>query len=463
MLVRMGLYVTVGFWMFGVPVFSKDTGDIALLQTQIALLQHQNKMLQQRLDAVESKLTPALPTQPMETIIADGEKTPPKTPATPWISNVTSDGSTLTLNGQVNRALWFADNGRRSELKHLDNNESSTRLTFKADRPLNPETKLGTIIEGELGGNNTSNTDIGQQPTTTTLVARKLEGFVQTKWGELWFGQGETAAHRSADVDLSGTTVISEGAEFQAMTGGVRFIRGSFSENSNAAADRDHAIGDAYSDILGSSRKNRVRYITPAYHGLTASVSHATRDYSDVSIRYDGSLGGTQIAAAAGYANNPFNGKAQDAAKLGRRDYAGSFSALFPMGISIGGAMGGRHFDGPHRKEGTMWATRLGYQRGFFSFGKSALSLAYGQGRSLFDSTPGRNAAAYAEDNSEKINLMGAYFVQNIDPLWTEFYLGYQHHTLTRDRRDSVTGAALFPGYDFKDIHVAMCGARIRF
>jgi hypothetical protein len=47
--------------------------------------------------------------------------------------------------------------------------------------------------------------------------------------------------------------------------------------------------------------------------------------------------------------------------------------------------------------------------------------------------------------------MVGAYAVQNLEPVATEFYAGYRHFDLSRD------------GADFDPINAVLSGARVKF
>lgn len=391
--------------------------------------------------------------------------------AAPSVGRSISNKLKLTLGGQVNRAAAYYSSGRRSEFKHLDNNASSTRLTFTASGPLKKDIKVGSVIEGELTTNNTKNSDIGSAPTTTTLSERKLEAYVtHAKLGEVWMGQGDTAAHRISDTDLSGTGAISEGAEFQSFAGGVKFVKGSTDEPQNGSQrDRDRTVANTYTEIFGSSRKNRLKYVTPNYKGFTAQASHAMRDYSDVALKYAGEINRVKVAAAVGYASSPFNSNAsgvgQSSSKFGRKDYGGGASILLPTGISVGGSYAIRNYAIKHRNNGSAWSTKLGYQTDIIDSGKTHMAVAYGEGKALFESTLPANkpvtSSTFLEDNSEKIKNIGVYIVQAINAIGTEVYAGYQTHSLKRNAYDA-DGKAL-ADYNFKRIHATMMGVRVKF
>ena len=72
-------------------------------------------------------------------------------------AEVSSGGDvSLTLSGQVNRALLWADDGANSRVFHVDNDNSSTRFRLVGNGSLN------------------QNVDVGAQITHAVIVSREL-------------------------------------------------------------------------------------------------------------------------------------------------------------------------------------------------------------------------------------------------------------------------------------------------
>lgn len=445
---------------------SKARADSGDLEKKLDRLLEENERLRQRMDALQREVTLMKSTNAPQ----GNDKPTALLPKPLSVERAEAKHPlSLKLSGQVNRAVAFYNSGRRSEIKHLDQNSRSTRLKFHAEKETGQKVSMGSVIEVELSDNNTRNTDIGERATATRFRERKLEAYAKTDYGQLWVGQGETASNRAMDVDLSGTDSVSDGGQLDSFAGGVRFVRGSRPEASGE--DRDRSIAEVHSEILGSSRKNRLMYVTPSYKGMFLQVSHATRDFSDIALRYAGKYRDIKIAMALGYAHSPFDasgssGGGQSARKIGRRDYGGSLSVLFPSGWSVGAGIAQRAYAIGHRRKGTSWFGKLGYAASWFSLGKSSLAVTYGQAKALFDSerpdAGGLTSNTFLEDNSQKIDIVGLYWVQAIDAFSSDIYVGYQWHRLQRLARRASDGAALTP-YNFKPIHALLMGMRVKF
>lgn len=404
-----------------------------------------------------------------------------------------NDKVSLKISGQVNRAVANYDNGQNSQLKHVDNDTSSTRVTFAGDVKLNEVFKAGAVIEGELVSDSSKRVSIGTQDedrSTSFFAKRKMEVFFTNRdLGTLSLGHGETAAHNVSNMDLSGTTAFAEGAKFESIAGGVPFFNNT-TGGIDTAPGFTTPIGTtnasnvaSFWNDLGARRFDRVRYDTPSYYGITLSASHATRDQAEFAARYAGEFNKVQLVAAAGYVKNPLNtapaGGASvptnTPANVSRDQYGISAAFLLPIGISLGGGYTGVKFNQAGRDDGKMWHAKLGYQHDFFTYGKTCLALAYGHGKAMrfASNVIGGTVAANAANsltqarmqNSEKMQIWGAYLVQNVDKIATELYAGYQVHSLDRQTFTTVgaVGGVAGGSQDIKNVSAVMAGARIKF
>ena len=140
------------------------------------------------------------------------------------------------ISGQVNRAILGGDNGNNSDVKFVDNDNSSTRFRFTGSNEFDENWKVGIVWENQMESNSSSDDslnddgegviDIGSNDDTTdvTFTERKMEFYVEhKKFGKLTLGQGDTASNGTAEVDLSGTDVVNYSAVAD-MAGAVVWI-----------------------------------------------------------------------------------------------------------------------------------------------------------------------------------------------------------------------------------------------
>ncbi|MEJ6401435.1 porin [Yoonia sp. 2307UL14-13] len=339
-------------------------------------------------------------------------------------------GLSLKLSGQVNRGVLFADDGTDTNTFFVDNDNSSTRFRLTGEAPINDDWRAGFNIEIQAESNSTA--DVNQNdpnPSSENFLSeRKLEGYIEgNSFGRLTFGQGDTASNNTSEVDLSGTAVVGySGVEDAA--GGVLF------RNADGTLS-DTSVGAAFTNLDGLSRRDRVRYDTPSFGGLSfaASVGADSEDadetFYDIAANYKGRFGSLQVAGAVAYAN-------QTVADAEQEIVNGSFSALHDSGFSLTLAGGVQETEGVS-DDVTFGYVKAGYQADWTSLGTTALAVDYAVNEHVLG----------LDDESTSYGLLA---VQNIDAVGTELYAGLRNY--------EVDGAG-----DLDDVTVLLAGARFKF
>ncbi len=435
-------------------------------------------------------------------------KTEKNTPQ-PKLLSTSNDNVKVTLSGWINRAAAYYDNGFNSELKHVDVNAQSSRTTLNGEGKFNDHYKAGFTLQLEYISDSSKFVDIGNGDGSSrfgsqafSINKRIIEAYMDTWLGRLAFGQGELATNKLVDLDLSGTNMVSEGIELESLAGGIRFAtsRGGYTTPAGASANiRFLRVQDAYNEILGVKRFNRVRYDTPKWYGFVLSATHGVRDRSDFALKYAGEFNKTKLVAGIGWFHDPFPGintfaSPQDGGAVSATTYlksvdqfGGSFSTLFPIGISVGAGYAfqkykeGIGYEG--RKNGHTWGLKLGYQHTYFNAGQTAFAVTYGESYRVMANAPAAGATTaaqrYGGDNSAKAKIWGAYLVQNIDKWGAEVYLAWQTHKLSIRSGMTTTAVAGTNNYNvtvntlesaaatsnmaFKSINTIAVGTRIKF
>ncbi|WP_342078510.1 porin [Yoonia sp. SS1-5] len=339
-------------------------------------------------------------------------------------------GINLKLSGQVNRGVLFVDDGTDNSTLFVDNDNSSTRFRLTGDADINEDWRAGFNIEIQAESNSTANvSQTDPNPSSSDFLSeRKLEAYIESdSFGRLTFGQGDTASNNTSEVDLSGTTVVGySGVEDTA--GGVQF-------RDSDGAFIGTTVGDAFTNLDGLSRRDRLRYDTPSFGGLTLSASvgadaeDADETFYDVAAAYKGDFGGVQVAGALAYAAQTVGGADQEIIN-------GSFSALHDSGFSLTLAGGNQETDGV-ADDVTFGYVKAGYQADFTSLGKTAFAVDYAVNENVLG----------LDDESTSYGVLA---VQNIDSVGTELYAGIRNY--------EVEGIG-----DVEDVTVILAGARVRF
>ena len=335
------------------------------------------------------------------------------------------------ISGQVNRAILAGDNGNNSDVKFVDNDNSSTRFRFTGSNEFDENWKVGIVWENQMESNSSSDDslnddgegviDIGSNDDTTdvTFTERKMEFYVEhKKFGKLTLGQGDTASNGTAEVDLSGTDVVNYSAVAD-MAGGFFFRTGD-----DVVVE---SIADSFSNYDGLSRRDRIRYDTPRFYGFGLSGSYLNGQSWDVALRHSHEWQNFgKLAGAFGYV--PGNNK-----RFPWRQFSASISFLHNSGLNLTLSHGNRDFDVSGRNDGKNYYGKLGYK-----FGKWATSVEY----------------THSEDVAEEGDEAKAFGAAVVWNTWEsiQFYGSYRWHDLSRDDVSNI-----------KSLHAVMIGGRVKF
>jgi hypothetical protein len=340
------------------------------------------------------------------------------------------DSGYIEVYGQINKGLLiFDDGGSTLGYGPVDNGNSSTRAGARIYGVVNDTWAMGGNLEWEwtpYSTNSVNQLNRGDFDWDTNLL-RKAELYLESKtYGKLWLGQGSMASDSSAEVDLSGTTVVGY-ALVSDMAGGP-FFR--FSDGTLTSIK----VKDAFTDFDGLGRKLRVRYDTPQFAGFTISSSVGTQVVPDqthetvwdLAARYDKTIDDFKISAAIAYS------EPADDQSL----YDGSVSILHqPSGLSLTVAAA---YSDEDVVDGRYGYFKLGYQTNIFEAGKTAFSV---------DAYFGEDIDAAGSTSQS----FGAQLVQNLDYYQTELYLGLRQYAYEE------------PAVDIDKSYAVLAGARLKF
>jgi hypothetical protein len=341
-----------------------------------------------------------------------------------------SDKVGLKIYGQVNRAMLYANDGNNSDVYHVDNDSSSTRIGLTGSVQATKDLAIGTKIEVQFESNSTG--DVNQSQNTATISSNSFTErhldlwFDHKQFGKLSLGQGSTASDGTSESDLSGTSLIGY-ASVSDIAGGI-----SFATSGTGATTGNPTIGTVYSDMDGLSRDDRIRYDAPSMAGIGLSTSWVDGGEWDAAVRFNRQFSSLKLASSVGYAN-PSGTSSTVSKQLG-----GSASILHEGGLNATFAAGKRYMKVTGRNDPDFQYFKLGYIAQLTKLGSTAFAIDYGQ----YDQVAQNN------DNADSYGLM---FVQNFTNWGTEVYGGYRNYDLSR------TGVAL------DDVDAVLMGARVKF
>ena len=364
---------------------------------------------------------------------------------------VTSSNKNVDLNlyGQINRAVLWADNGDSSRTYFVDNIFSSTRMGLNAQAGINDDLTIGAKIEYEITSNRSNR--VNQFDHSLRADFNHRHTFVSLdsqKFGKISLGHTHSASDGTAEMDLSGTKVISYSA-VNFFAGGQIWNDSSDSPSLFDPGDDIHLLeGEVRENIEslhvdqtmrnmdGLSRRDLVRYDTPSLGGFTLAGSAIEDGAFDLAARYERKFDDFTIVGALAWATP---GDLLEFLVRWDNQYDGSISFLHSSGFNITLAGGQQDFDEQITSDDpSYWYGKLGYRADLFSSGESAFAIDYGQWQ---------NFAA----DGDQADSIGLAFVQIVKDWGTDFYISYRWYGLDRDNAD------------FDDINGVMAGARVKF
>jgi len=344
----------------------------------------------------------------------------------------------VKISGQVNRVVFYADDGDQNTVFNTDNINSSTRVRFVGQKEFMPGIAAGVNWEIEYRSQPSSsvafgNRSGGQGTSGPTFGERWGEVFFTSKqFGKLSLGQGDGAANGNTEIDLSGTSVIQY-SDQTVVGGGFKFRN----KNSTAAANGPTISASVNSNDF-EGRFDRVRYDTPALGPVVLSASYGNRDDNsviDLGGRFAMKLPGGQVAGAIGWEQ-----RKNVSATLGDVEYLnGSLSFLSDLGFNATLAFSDKSDDNNAAtvsKSARYYYGKLGYKKGIH-----AVSVNLGR----------------AEDqalNGDKGTVYGVAYVMT-PASWIEIFAEAKQYDLKKN--------ILRPGVNYDNITIVGAGSRIKF
>jgi hypothetical protein len=425
----------------------------------------------------------------------------------------------LTITGQVNRAILYWDDGHTSKTYWgLDNTSSSSRFSFLGEAKIAPKVKAGFEIMLEIEGGGTGSKvnqfdEDGKIAATAPLGngisfngpsidayfgdARRVAAWIEhADAGRLTLGRYEGAG-TPYTIDLGGIGAVAPGSK---AIGNVTsfYLRGPNGEVFSA-------IWGNVLDPVGNSngtlgRRELLRYDSPSLMGFLASAS-IDEDGSSwgVQLRYAGEFSGVRLAGHVGYdrsrdratptaidpTNFIFTGPKPNVRAWGA---AGSVlhvpSGLFlqghwyktmygdPVANTYWGSVTSSVVDPTvttvdgYQKDGKDWLVQGGITKNWTGWGNTSLYGEYGKSIDFAAFTGGRDFTATGftsifDITASEATMWGIGIVQNIDAAAMELYLGYRNFSL--DATGALANHGAQVSLDAEDFHLVTGGARIKF
>lgn len=414
---------------FYAPVASSEpvTVDSETLQRLENLISAQQKQL----ESLQEEVNQLKQMKMQQPAVAGAGQAPAQAPPAKVVTSG-EDKVKLAISGQINRAMSIADDGDKTDAYFVDSDASNTKVRFVGTALINDDLTMGGKLEVAFAPNESGDVNQNSQESGDFSDQRYADLTLTSKrYGMLYLGKGDTSSNGTAEVDLSGTDLIQY-ASTADIVGGLFFRQSSDDVLLDGEDGRPRVrVSDAFKDFDGLSRKSRLRYDTPNFHGFGLSGSVISDRRWDTALRWGGDGYGVKAAAAAAVAYLH-----EDDSDY---QYSGSFSVLHEeTGLNFTFSTGTKDADNRDDDPYNMWG-KIGWLTSLNSFGKTAFGIDYGHSENI------------AADDYEG-DTFGVAVVQNFDDYATQVYFQYRNFSLDTDDDPNVS-----------DINVGSIGARVKF
>lgn len=426
-LIIIGLLLAVQVFFISMVAAAETTLDsktVERLERLIKEQQQQLESMQQQLNQLKQTATEAQ-SQPKEAkSVAEEAKTTVQTPVKKAVTSG-QERVKLAISGQVHRAVNIIDDGKNTKAYFVDSNASNTRVRFVGTARATDDLTLGSRLEVAMTSNESSEVNQNNENASNFFNVRWADiSLASKRFGKLYLGKGDTASNNAAEVDMSKTDVVQY-ASIADIAAGMLFRQKSDNNKLTSVS-----VSDAFKDLDGFSRHNRVRYDTPTFWNFKLQGSLVSDQRWDTSLWWGGQGRGFKAAAAFAVSNPN-----KDNTDL---IYDGSFSALHEAtGLNLTLSTGLEERD--HQGDAQNFYAKGGWLTRFFYFGHTAFGIDY---------TRSLNLPTGRDDGYS----VGGAVVQQFEDYGTECYLQYRLFSLNRDVEPSV-----------EDMHVGTFGARVKF
>ncbi len=320
------------------------------------------------------------------------------------------NGNSVTVSGQINKAVMYFDDGKSEDTAIVDNDNSGSRFRILGSGKVNEAVSVGTVLEVEFQDNAANNWTIADTNSNggtgtdafgqTNFNQRRMEAYISHKqFGKVSIGQGPTASDGTAETSLSGAGM--------AAGGGVNFNdNGQIIRTVNQADNTFGTTtwGSKMTNLDGLSRNDRVRYDSPTFAGFQVSGSALSSGAADVALRYGGKFGGVAVKAAASYVNLGAHSATVDS------QWVVSAAAEHESGINVRGQYGKADKTVTTTKDTVAWALGLGYDASLTSMGATSFAVGY-------------HVVEDLAANGDEASMVDFGVVQHIKDAGTELYV----------------------------------------
>jgi len=218
----------------------------------------------------------------------------------------------ITLYGQVNRAVSFWDDGAEKNTYFVDNNYESSRFGFKGSAKISGDWSAGYRLEVEPTGANSAKLDQfddnNADDSVGVLNVRHSFMYLNSKT----YGEGRMGLTATPIYNITKDTNVTEledtmHSDNRAMQG--FFLRSKGYDNAEGLSKlRWQNISSCYDSsnaFVCGTRKNGVAYWSPNWAGFSFSTGYFEDDEWGAALRYKKEWGeGFEVGGGIGYSKN---------------------------------------------------------------------------------------------------------------------------------------------------------------
>ena len=230
----------------------------------------------------------------------------------------------ISVSGQVNRAIRFADNGADSDVQHIDGSAWGSRFWLTAEGEVMEGINAGAVMEQEFASNRGWEVDVDDPDADDSNVLRHSYLYFSGDFGKVSMGKTSPAGH---NVMWQAYNDAYAGTEYSVDTNSSISV-------TTSEGDSAGVVG-SYLPSITVSRANVLRYDTPSIGPLKVGVS----------VQKDG--GEDHLWNFVGYLNQDFGaGTFKGGVHLADDVLAMGGGVKFSNGTSINAAWGNDDRDG---------------------------------------------------------------------------------------------------------------------
>ena len=188
----------------------------------------------------------------------------------------------VSVSGQVNRAIRFADNGVNSDVQHIDGSASGSRFRVTASGDVMEGLQAGAVVEAgwTVNGGGSLDVDVADAAKPTNVDFRKSSLYFSGNFGKVSMGWNAPAGN---GIEWTAYNGAWAGTEYSADTNSGIQVRTS----------DNHARGSVFSFMpsVNIGRQNTLRYDSPSIGPIGVSVSLQKNGEDGQTWSFGGDLG----------------------------------------------------------------------------------------------------------------------------------------------------------------------------